>query len=94
MTPREIIGGFADVPLRIEAELARCTIQVKDLIALEVGSVIATDRPAGEDLDVMVGGSRIGTGEVVVVGNSAGIRMTSFRNKKEKGIVTGLEGSL
>ena len=79
MTPMEEIAGFADVPVDIEAELDRRILTVRQILALEPGSLIGMKRSAGENIDLYVGGTLIGCGEIVVVENSLGVRITDFR---------------
>jgi len=79
MTPIEEIAGFADVPVDIEAELDRRILTVRQILELEPGSLIGMKRSAGENIDLYVGGTLIGCGEIVVVENSLGVRITDFR---------------
>jgi flagellar motor switch protein FliN/FliY len=79
MTPMEEIAGFADVPVDIEAELDRRILTVRQILELEPGSLIGMKRSAGENIDLYVGGTLIGCGEIVVVENSLGVRITDFR---------------
>ena len=79
MTAMEQIAGFADVPVDIEAELDRRILTVRQILELEPGSMIAMKRSAGENIDLYVGGTLIGCGEIVVVENSLGVRITDFR---------------
>jgi flagellar motor switch protein FliN/FliY len=75
----EEIAGFADVPVDIEAELDRRILTVRQILELEPGSLIGMKRSAGENIDLYVGGTLIGCGEIVVVENSLGVRITDFR---------------
>jgi flagellar motor switch protein FliN/FliY len=79
MTPIEEIAGFADVPVDIEAELDRRILTVRQILELEPGSLIGMKRSAGENIDLYVGGTLIGCGEIVVVENTLGVRITDFR---------------
>jgi flagellar motor switch protein FliN/FliY len=79
MTPMEEIAGFADVPVDIEAELDRRILTVRQILELEPGSLIGMKRSAGENIDLYVGGTLIGCGEIVVVENTLGVRITDFR---------------
>jgi flagellar motor switch protein FliN len=79
MTPMEEIAGFADVPIDIEAELDRRILTVRQILDLEPGSLIGMKRSAGENIDLYVGGTLIGCGEIVVVENTLGVRITDFR---------------
>ncbi len=79
MTPSEEIAPLADVPVDVEVELDRRIMKTRDVIALEPGSVIATSRSAGENIDIDIGGVLCGSGEVVVIENVLGVRITDFR---------------
>jgi len=70
------LGILLDVPLHITVELGRADMPVRDILALGPGSVIELDRSAGEVLDVLVNGTLIAQGEVVVVDEQFGIRLT------------------
>jgi flagellar motor switch protein FliN/FliY len=65
-----------DVPLRVTVELGRTRMPVKDVLALQHGSVIELDRMAGEPVDVLVNDRLIARGEVVVIEDRFGIRIT------------------
>jgi flagellar motor switch protein FliN/FliY len=67
-----------DVEMEIIAELGRMRMKVKDLVALEPGSVIELDRAAGSPVDVLVNGALIAHGEVVVIDEEFGIRLSEI----------------
>ena len=67
-----------DVPLEVTAELGRHRMKVRDLVALEIGSVIQLDRAAGSPIDVLVNGELIAHGEVVVIDEEFGIRLAEI----------------
>jgi len=62
----------------VDVELDRRIMTVRQILALELGSVIRMNRSAGENLDVRVGGSLLGFGEIVVNEATTGIRLTDF----------------
>ncbi len=64
-----------DVPLNLTLEVGRTRINVRDLLGLSQGSVVELDKLAGEPLDVLVNGTLIAHGEVVVVNEKFGIRL-------------------
>lgn len=72
---------FADLPLMVESRLQCCTLSVEQLLALKEGSLIRSDRAAGDNVEVEVGGQLLGTAEMIVLGNSLGVRITDFREK-------------
>lgn len=69
---------LADVELAVSAELGRTRMQVRDLLALGPGSVVELDRAAGSPIDVLVNGTLIARGEVVVVDEEFGVRLTEI----------------
>jgi flagellar motor switch protein FliN/FliY len=79
MTPLEEIAALADLPLDIEVELDRRILRARDVLALGEGSVLRTSRSAGENIDIYIGGVLFGSGEIVVIENLLGVRITDFR---------------
>lgn len=65
-----------DIPVTITMEVGRTEISIRNLLQLNQGSVVELDRLAGEPLDVMINGTIVAHGEVVVVNDKYGIRMT------------------
>ncbi len=75
------ISRFADVGVEVEVELDRRVLTVRDLLELETGSVIGMTRAAGENLDIYVGGRLVGFGEIVLVEDNIGVRITDFKSE-------------
>lgn len=73
-----------DIPVTISMEVGRTSITIRNLIQLNQGSVIELDRLAGEPLDVLVNGTLVAHGEVVVVNEKFGIRMTDVISPAER----------
>jgi len=73
-----------DVPVTIAMEIGRTSISIRNLLKLNQGSVIELDRMAGEPMDVMVNGTLIAHGEVVVVNEKFGIRLTDVISASER----------
>jgi flagellar motor switch protein FliN len=73
-----------DVPVRLTAELGRTRITIKTLLQLAPGSVLELDGLAGEPMDLFVNGYLIAQGEVVVVGDKYGIRVTDIVTPSER----------
>ena len=73
-----------NVDLDLALEVGRTTISVKNLLQLNQGSVVELDRLAGEPLDVLVNGTLIARGEVVVVNDKYGIRLTDVVSPAER----------
>jgi flagellar motor switch protein FliN/FliY len=80
MTPQEEIAPLGDVPVEIEVELDRRVMTTRQVLRLEEGSVIETGRSAGENIDIYIGGVLFGSGEIVVIENTLGVRITDFRD--------------
>jgi flagellar motor switch protein FliN len=80
MNPQEEIAPLGEVPVDIEIELDRLVMTTHDVLQLEEGSVISTTRSAGENIDIYIGGVLCGSGEVVVIENTLGVRITDFRD--------------
>ena len=73
-----------DVPVTIAMEIGRTNISIRNLLKLSQGSVIELDRMAGEPMDVLVNGTLIAHGEVVVVNEKFGIRLTDVISASER----------
>ena len=73
-----------DVPVTIGMEIGRAKISIRNLLQMNQGSIIELDRLAGEPLDVMVNGMLIAHGEVVVVNDRFGIRLTDVISPAER----------
>ena len=80
MTPQEEIAPLGEIPVDVEVELDRKTMTAREVLELEEGSVIGTGRSAGENIDLYVGGVLFGSGEIVVIENALGVRITDFRD--------------
>jgi flagellar motor switch protein FliN/FliY len=81
MTPAEEIASMSDVPIEIRVELDRQIMRMYDVLVLEEGSIIKTERSAGENIDIYIGGLLGGSGEIVVVENTIGVRITDFHEE-------------
>ena len=73
-----------DIPVTLSMEVGQTDIPISNLLQLNQGSVIELDRVAGEPLDVMVNGTLIAHGEVVVVNDKFGIRLTDVISQTER----------
>lgn len=74
-----------DVILRVTVELGRVQMSVKDVLNLGAGSIIELDKLAGEPVDILVNGMTIALGEVVVVDEKFGVRVTKVLSPQERG---------
>lgn len=81
MTPLEEVGYFADLPIQLNVELARKVMSVREILALEQGSILEMNRSAGENIDLHVEGVLIGFGEIVIIEDAMGIRVTDFQTE-------------
>jgi len=74
-----------DIPVHLTVELGRTRISIRNLLQLAHGSVVELDALAGEPMDVLVNGTLIAQGEVVVVNDKFGIRLTDIITPSERG---------
>lgn len=78
------LDTILDIPVTISMEVGRSQISIRNLLQLNQGSVVELDRVAGEPLDVLVNGTLIAHGEVVVVNDKFGIRLTDVISQIER----------
>jgi len=78
------LDTILDIPVTISMEVGRSQISIRNLLQLNQGSVVELDRVAGEALDVLVNGTLIAHGEVVVVNDKFGIRLTDVISQIER----------
>ncbi len=78
------IERILDVPVQLTAEIGRTRITIKNLLQLSQGSVVELDGLAGQPLDVLINGYLIAQGEVVVVNEKYGIRLTDIVTPSER----------
>lgn len=78
------LDTILDIPVSISMEVGRAKISIRNLLQLNQGSVVELDRIAGEPLDVLVNGTLIAHGEVVVVNDKFGIRLTDVISQIER----------
>jgi flagellar motor switch protein FliN/FliY len=90
-TPTAATGGsgndinmILDIPVQLTVELGRTRIPIKNILQLAQGSVVELDALAGEPMDVLVNGFLIAQGEVVVVNDKFGIRLTDIVTPSER----------
>lgn len=72
---------LADVPLEVEVELGRKTMVVREILDLKPGSVIKMPRSAGENIDILAGKHPFSSGEIVIIEEKFGVRITDFRER-------------
>ncbi|MBL4621984.1 MAG: flagellar motor switch protein FliN [Immundisolibacteraceae bacterium] len=78
------LDTILDIPVTLSMELGRTKMTINNLLKLNQGSVVELDRLAGEPLDVLVNGCLVAHGEVVVVNDRFGVRMTDILSPKER----------
>ncbi len=78
------LDTILDIPVTISMEVGRSNISIRNLLQLNQGSVVELDRVAGEALDVLINGTLIAHGEVVVVNDKFGIRLTDVISQTER----------
>lgn len=82
--PLENLGIILDVPLQVSVELGRTRKLIRDILELGPGSIVELDKLAGEPVDVLVSGKLIAKGEVVVIDENFGIRITDIVSPVER----------
>ncbi|MBS01170.1 MAG: flagellar motor switch protein FliN [Gammaproteobacteria bacterium] len=78
------LEAVMNIPVTVSMEIGRTQISIRNLLQLNQGSVVELDRLAGEPLDVLVNGTLIAHGEVVVVNEKFGIRLTDVISAQER----------
>jgi len=81
---RTDLDTILDIPVQLEVQLGRTKIAIKNLLQLAQGSVVELDGMAGEPMEVLVNGCLIAQGEVVVVNEKFGIRLTDIITQSER----------
>ena len=84
LSERENLDLILDIPVTISMEVGQTQISIRNLLQLNQGSVVELDRLAGEPLDVLVNGTLVAHGEVVVINEKFGIRLTDVISPAER----------
>ena len=82
--PLQDINRVLDIPVQLTVELGRKKVPIKHVLQLGPGSIVELDTLAGEPMDVLVNGYLVAQGEVVVVNNKFGIRLTDVVTPSER----------
>ncbi|MDR2903346.1 MAG: flagellar motor switch phosphatase FliY [Clostridiales bacterium] len=82
MQQKENIGIIMDVPLEVTVELGRTYKKIKDILEFSPGTIIELDKLAGEPIDILVNGKFVAKGEVVVIDENFGIRISEIINEE------------
>ena len=78
MTPLQEIADLSDVTVDVEVELGRKIMTIAQILLLGPDSVIRMGRSAGDNIDILVGGTLVGYGEIVIIEDAVGVRITDF----------------
>ncbi len=73
-----------DIPVEVSVELGRVRMAIRDLLQLGQGSILELDKPAGEPLEILVNNRLVARGEVVVINERFGIRLTEVISPQER----------
>lgn len=82
--PQQDIQMVLDIPVQLSVELGRTRVPIKYILQLAQGSIVELDALAGEPMDVLINGYLIAQGEVVVVNDKFGIRLTDIVTPSER----------
>ncbi len=78
------LGAFYDIPLQMTVELGRVRMEIRNLLQLSKGSVVELNTMSGRPLDLFINGSFVGRGDVVMVGDKLGVRLTEVLTPGER----------
>lgn len=84
LAPPKELDFILDIPIKVTAQLGRTKMLIKDLLQVGPGSVVELDRLAGEPVDVLVNDKLVAKGEVVVINENFGVRLTEIVNPIER----------
>jgi flagellar motor switch protein FliN/FliY len=82
--PTQALDFLLDIPLQITVELGRTRMLIKDLLQLSQGSVVELEKLAGEPMDILISNKLVARGEVVVVNEKFGVRLTDIISPAER----------
>jgi len=74
----ESFERYGDMPLEIEVEMDRRLMTLRQILELKVGSVVAMKKSAGENMEILIGGAKIGSGDIVVLDTTMAMRVTEL----------------
>ena len=74
--------GYLDIPMTLRAELGRRKYRCAEVVALTVGTIVALPRSAGDNVTLRLNGRRIGTGEIIVIEDQMGLRITEITGSR------------
>jgi len=82
MMPMQEIADLADVPVEIEVQLGHKILTIAQILELGAESVIRMARSAGDNIDILAGGTLLGYGEIVIIEDAVGVRITDFNQEE------------
>jgi flagellar motor switch protein FliN len=82
MTPMLEIADLADVPVEMEVQLGHKILTIAQILELGPESVIRMARSAGDNIDILAGGTLLGYGEIVIIEDAVGVRITDFNQEE------------
>lgn len=82
MTAFEEIAHLSDIPVEVDVELDRKMMTVREILSLDAGSAVKMPRSAGDNIDILVGGTLLGSGEIVIIEEAVGVRITDFNEEE------------
>ncbi len=78
------IDLLKDIPMKVVVELGRTVLKIKEILDLGIGSIIELNKLSGEPVDILVNGRKIAKGEVVVIDEYFGVRITRVKLEEEE----------
>ncbi len=82
--PTADLEQILDIPITLSVEIGKSKLSIRNLLQLNQGSVVELDRMAGEPLDVLINGTLVAHGEIVVINDKFGIRLTDVVSAQER----------
>ena len=80
------LAFIRDIPMRVSVELGRASVVVKDLLRVKINQIVEVDKMVGEPLEIRINNQLVARGEVVVINDKFGIRLTDIINPLEQGL--------
>jgi len=90
-TPFHKIDFIHDVPLKLSVEIGQTSLSVREILALNVGSVMEFTKVVGEPMDITISGRLMARGEIVVVNERYGVRISEVTRPDEAGSISSLD---
>ncbi len=78
------LARWVDIPIELSVELDRKHLKAREVLALEIGSVVRMNRSAGDNMSLLLHGQLVGYGEIVVIEDTMGLRITEIAGRKRE----------